>query len=476
MIIDEYKIKQYYKEYQEFVGIELPQRGFMKKIRKYIMIVICIIIFPITTFAHSGRTDANGGHHDYKNKSGLGSYHYHHGMGPHLHPGGVCPYGGGSSSTNSTTPSKPSPSISIVSAPSELNVGDNAGLEYSVDNATGSTSSVVSSDESVVIVNADKTLTAVGEGTATITISGSGVSEAFTVAVKSVPVDSITINTTSTDVQLEESIKLEAMVQPDNATDKTITWTSSDVDIIEIKEDGTITGKSVGTAVINCQSANGINAEISLNVFEVFPEEIKCGIDNIKLESGKSQELSITVLPENANNKHYTVEIKDNKIASLKNDSKVLALNDGDTEIVIVTDNGIIQTVPVTVYHVPVETISFNTSNIEYIFTSFANNIIDKDGDFSLKSTVSPNNATYKDIQWESSNPDIMTIVNDKMIIKSTGDVILKAKAHDNIEKSISFKVVDKNFIYTGIALGSICVIGAAGGTGFYISRRKHAM
>lgn len=27
--------------------------------------------------AHQGRTDANGGHHDYKNKSGLGSYHYH---------------------------------------------------------------------------------------------------------------------------------------------------------------------------------------------------------------------------------------------------------------------------------------------------------------------------------------------------------------------------------------------------------------
>ena len=30
--------------------------------------------------AHQGRTDANGGHHDYKNKSGLGSYHYHCGI------------------------------------------------------------------------------------------------------------------------------------------------------------------------------------------------------------------------------------------------------------------------------------------------------------------------------------------------------------------------------------------------------------
>lgn len=42
--------------------------------------------------AHSGRTDSAGGHHDYQNASGLGSYHYHHGYGPHLHSNGACPY------------------------------------------------------------------------------------------------------------------------------------------------------------------------------------------------------------------------------------------------------------------------------------------------------------------------------------------------------------------------------------------------
>lgn len=48
--------------------------------------------------AHSGRTDSQGGHHDYQNKSGLGSYHYHHGYEAHLHPNGVCPYSGNASS------------------------------------------------------------------------------------------------------------------------------------------------------------------------------------------------------------------------------------------------------------------------------------------------------------------------------------------------------------------------------------------
>lgn len=58
------------------------------------------------TYAHSGRTDANGGHRDNNNKSGLGSYHYHCGGHPeHLHTNGVCPYSSSSSLSNSSTSS-----------------------------------------------------------------------------------------------------------------------------------------------------------------------------------------------------------------------------------------------------------------------------------------------------------------------------------------------------------------------------------
>ena len=63
------------------------------------IVVALIFLMPSFALAHSGGTDANGGHHDYNNVSGLGSYHYHHGYGPHLHEGGVCPYEGGSSSS-----------------------------------------------------------------------------------------------------------------------------------------------------------------------------------------------------------------------------------------------------------------------------------------------------------------------------------------------------------------------------------------
>ena len=46
----------------------------------------------VVVFAHGGRTDGYGGHHDYDNVSGLGYYHYHHGYEAHLHDNGYCPY------------------------------------------------------------------------------------------------------------------------------------------------------------------------------------------------------------------------------------------------------------------------------------------------------------------------------------------------------------------------------------------------
>lgn len=58
----------------------------MKKIILYIFIII--ILFVPVSFAHSGRTDSNGGHYD----RSTGEYHYHHGYSAHQHINGICPY------------------------------------------------------------------------------------------------------------------------------------------------------------------------------------------------------------------------------------------------------------------------------------------------------------------------------------------------------------------------------------------------
>ena len=52
-----------------------------------LLFVICLVAV-VNVFAHSGKTDANGGHWNHS----TGEYHYHHGYKPHSHPNGVCPY------------------------------------------------------------------------------------------------------------------------------------------------------------------------------------------------------------------------------------------------------------------------------------------------------------------------------------------------------------------------------------------------
>lgn len=84
----------------------------MKKsqIQKSLISLGLILTMSTPALAHSGRTDSNGGHRDNKNVSGLGSYHYHHGQGPHLHPGGVCPLNGSSTTSKNNSSSSSSSS------------------------------------------------------------------------------------------------------------------------------------------------------------------------------------------------------------------------------------------------------------------------------------------------------------------------------------------------------------------------------
>lgn len=62
----------------------------MRKRLVWILIVVALVVaaLGVTALAHSGRTDANGGHWNHS----TGEYHYHHGMSAHQHPNGVCPY------------------------------------------------------------------------------------------------------------------------------------------------------------------------------------------------------------------------------------------------------------------------------------------------------------------------------------------------------------------------------------------------
>ena len=56
--------------------------------KKTVVFLLLLILFCVPVAAHSGGTDANGGHYD----RSTGEYHYHHGYPAHQHTNGVCPY------------------------------------------------------------------------------------------------------------------------------------------------------------------------------------------------------------------------------------------------------------------------------------------------------------------------------------------------------------------------------------------------
>lgn len=68
-----------------------------------VLIVALLLIICSSAWAHSGRTDSQGGHYNHS----TGEYHFHHGYPEHQHPGGVCPY-----ATSAKATAKPSKSTS----------------------------------------------------------------------------------------------------------------------------------------------------------------------------------------------------------------------------------------------------------------------------------------------------------------------------------------------------------------------------
>ena len=138
-------------------------------------------------------------------------------------------------------------------------------------NATDKTVNWTSSNSSVATVSGG-TVTAVGAGTATITATAGGKTASCTVTVskKEIAVSTVTLDKAETEVEKGGSLTLKATVNPDDATDKTVTWTSSDESIATVK-DGTITAKALGTVTITAKCGD---KEATCTV-TVIPDEME---------------------------------------------------------------------------------------------------------------------------------------------------------------------------------------------------------
>ena len=102
-------------------------------------------------------------------------------------------------------------------------------------------------------------MTAVAAGSAIITAQAGNVKADCSVTVNPTEVTSITLNKTSVTLSAGESVELTATISPENATDKTVNWTSSNTGVATVS-DGKVTAVAAGSAIITARSNNGYSA------------------------------------------------------------------------------------------------------------------------------------------------------------------------------------------------------------------------
>ena len=95
---------------------------------------------------------------------------------------------------------------------------------------------------------------------------GKRITEEYVVKSPDIKVTSITLNKSSLSIQAGQSETLTATVKPDNATDKTVMWSSSNTSIATVDSNGKVTAKSAGTATITCTANGGSNVKATCEV------------------------------------------------------------------------------------------------------------------------------------------------------------------------------------------------------------------
>ncbi len=161
--------------------------------------------------------------------------------------------------------------ISLTNTEMQMTVGDITDLiaVVSPDDATDKTVAWASEDESIATVDANGIVTAVNVGMTKITATTTnGIQAVCTVTVvpATITVESIELNRTELELTEGDNFTLIATVLPEDATDKKVTWESSDITVAAVSENGEVTAVSVGIAVIYASSSNGLTAECAVTV------------------------------------------------------------------------------------------------------------------------------------------------------------------------------------------------------------------
>ncbi len=256
-----------------------------------------------------------------------------------------------------------------------------------------------------------------------------------------ITITGVTLDKTTISMEVDKTETIVATIEPSNATNKTLTWTSSDTSITTIK-DGLVTAKAAGTATITATTANGKTATCVVNVIPPAPQEIVVtGVTLNKtttsIEIGKTDTLVVAITPADATNKAITWSSSNIGVATIDANGIVTGKAAGTATITATTANGKTATCVVNVIPLAPQEIAVTGVTLNKTTTS-----IDMGSTETLSATISPSNATNKTVTWSSSNSTVATIdANGKITGKLGGTAVITAKTNNGKTATCTVKI-----------------------------------
>lgn len=309
--------------------------------------------------------------------------------------------------------------VTLSPTSKELKVNETAQLAASVLPATANQGiKFTSSDETVATVSETGLVTARKEGTAVITATaadGSEKSASCTIKVGAtavdVPVTGITLDQPEITIEvLKDAKQLKATVEPANATNKDVVFSSSNTNVAVVSNTGLVTAINNGTATITVTSKENpsimakclvkVGAPLLVTDVTVQPAEL-----NLKTDG--TYQLSVSVLPSNADERGVTFESSNTAVATVSASGLITAKGPGTATITVTAKDGSGKkaTCTVTVTQ-PVKGVTVSPSSV----------VIQKDNVQKLTASVVPENATNKKLIYKSSNETVAVVSNDGII------------------------------------------------------------